>query len=314
MRRRKQSHRSWTTSDGDRRPTSPLPTPPAWETGDHPYSGKTVVLATKHHKLPLIGPPLTDAVGLRVDAVEVDTDVFGTFTGDVPRTGRPLDTAIAKARMGMQIADQPLGLASEGSISPDPAMPFVIADHETVVLVDDEHQIVIAEHHASWDVIAASTTVAHPDDLGPFLATADFPRHHLIVRPNSGQRRPIYKGISEMSALTTAISVCAQAATDRLALVETDLRAHACPSRRAVIATAAKRLARRVAARCPRCGAPGWGQIDVLLGVPCSHCDTPVDRPRAAIDGCAACDHRDTRLLVSPDARADPSECPYCNP
>jgi len=272
------------------------------------------VLATKHHKLPLIGPPLADAVGLRVDAVEVDTDVFGTFTGDIPRTDQPLETAIAKARMGMRVTGQPLGLASEGSIGPDPAMPFVVADHEMVVLVDDEHQIVIAEHHSSWDVVAATATVARADDLGPFLSRADFPHHQLIVRPSAGVQCPIYKGICDMSALTAAIGACADAATDHLAAVETDLRAHACPSRRTVIAVAAERLARRIATRCPHCGAPGWGQIDVLVGVPCSRCDTVVARPRAAVDGCPSCSHRDTRHLLGPEARADPGECPYCNP
>ena len=285
-----------------------------WGDPEHPYTGRVGVLATKHDKLPLIAPPLADAVGLRVDAVAVDTDSLGTFTGDIPRQAPALDTAIAKARLGMSAAGRTLGLASEGSIGPDPAMPFVNADREIVVLVDDDNGIVVWESHSSWDTIAASTSASPGEDIAPFLSTADFPNHQLIVRPNSGALQPIYKGISSMDTLTAAVGECGAAATDGMARVETDMRAHACPSRRAVIAAAAERLATRIAARCPSCRAPGWGRVDVVLGVPCSLCGTEVARPRAEIDGCPACEHRRDRPLVSAEARADPGECSYCNP
>ena len=285
-----------------------------WQQADHPYAGKTAMLATKHGKLSLIAPPMEHAVGLRVEAVAVDTDALGTFTGDIPRQGPPLDTAIAKARLGMNAAGHPLGLASEGSIGPDPAMPFVHSDREIVVLVDDENGIVVWESHSSWSIVASSTCVTPDEDLGPFLSQACFPEHQLIVRPNSGVVDPIHKGISRLDDLTAAVAECAAAAADGLARVETDLRAHACPSRRAVIASAAERLANRIASRCPACGAPGWGRVDVLVGIPCAWCGTEVPRPRAEIDGCVACDHRQTRSIVSAEDRADPGECPYCNP
>ena len=285
-----------------------------WEQADHPYAGDTAVLATKHDKLPLIAPPLERAVGLRVEAVAVDTDVLGTFTGDVPRQGPPLDTAIAKARLGMNAAGRALGVASEGSIGPDPAMPLVHSDREIVVLVDDRHGIVVWESHSSWDIVARSTSAGPDEDLGPFLSQAHFPEHQLIVRPNCGAVHPIHKGISALDHLAAAVAECAAAATDGLARIETDLRAHACPSRRAVIARAAERLATRVATRCPACGAPGWGRVDVILGVPCAWCGTEVARPRTEIDGCVACEHRQTRPVVSAEVRADPGECPYCNP
>jgi len=311
-----------------RRPVVPLespgredsPTLPAvrrasrWDHLEHPYAGRVAVLSTKHAKLPLIGPPLERAVGLQVEAVAVDTDTLGTFTGDIPRLGTPLETAIAKARLGMGAAGVPLGIASEGSIGPDPAMPLVIADRELVVFVDDDAGIVVWETHASWEITTVTTTVRPREDLEQLLTRAGFPAHQLIVRPNSGQTQPIYKGIDNRRDLAAAVTECSSVATDGLAWVETDLRAHACPSRRAVIADAAERLALRLAARCPACGAPGWGRVDTLLGVPCALCGTEVARPRAEIDGCPACEHRATRPVVPPESRADPGECPYCNP
>ena len=281
---------------------------------EHPYTGREAVLATKHDKLPLIGPPLATAVGLRVDTVAVDTDTLGTFTGDVPRQAPPLDTAIAKARLGMSAAGRSLGVASEGSIGPDPAMPFVITDREIVVLVDDDNGVVIWESHASWDITTVSASVDADEDLAPLLTRADVPNHQLIVRPNSGAAHPVFKGIMSIDALVDAIGKCAAIAVDGLARVETDMRAHASPSRRAVIAAAAERLATRIAARCPSCGAPGWGVVDVDVGIPCAQCGAEVAQPRAEIDGCPACPCRRDRPLVSPEARADPGACLYCNP
>ncbi|MCL4423226.1 MAG: hypothetical protein M1115_08705 [Actinobacteria bacterium] len=303
------------TTNGDVRLSVGSPSPSRkWEQLEHPYAGRTAVLATKHEKLPLIGPPLLATIGLQVQTVPVDTDSLGTFTGDIPRQWPPLETAIAKARLGMNVARQALGLASEGSIGPDPTIPFVITDREIVVLVDDDNGIVVWESQHSSDIVAAATKVSTDDDLRPFLSKACFPDHQLIVRPSSGALHPIHKGISSIDQLTAAVTECATVANDSLALVETDLRAHVCPSRRAIIAAASVRLASRIASRCPSCGSPGWGRIDVQLGVPCAWCGTEIARPRAEIDGCPTCEHRETRPVISPEVQADPGECPYCNP
>lgn len=297
-----------------RSPATTIRRTTGWDQLTHPYAGRTAVLATKHEKLPLIGPPLERIVGLRVDAVAVDTDTLGSFTGDITRLGTPLDTAIAKARMGMRATEQTLGIASEGSIGPDPAIPFIIADRELIVLVDDDAGIVVWEAHSSWDIITNTKTVRPDEDLELFLTQADFPAHQLIVRPNNGAIYPIHKGIISPGDLAIAITECASVASDGLARVESDLRAHASPSRRTVIAEAAEHLARRIATRCPACGAPGWGRVDVLLGVPCAWCGTEVARLRAEIDGCVACEYRETRETISSETRADPGECPICNP
>ncbi len=286
----------------------------SWAESDHPYATKVAVLATKHDKLDLIAPPLGRIVGLQVEVADVDTDVLGTFSGETPRKLPPLDTAIAKARLGMSTTGHRLGLASEGSIGPDPAMPLAVSDMEIVVLVDDDDGIVIWESHRSWEIVADARSVSPGEDFGAFLSRVGFPEHRLIVRPNSGSVHPIHKGISSPRQLDAIVAECAAASRDGLARVETDLRAHVCPSRRPTIAEASERLARRVAARCPSCGAPGWGGVDVIIGVPCGWCGTEVSRVAAEVDGCTRCEYRQTRPVVAENARADPGECPYCNP
>lgn len=290
--------------------------PTRWRDGwsPHPYAGLVAVLATRHNKLPLIGPALTQSIGLQVEAVAVDTDSLGTFTGDILRLDSPLNTAVAKARLAMRDRGATLGLASEGSIGPHPAAPFVTLDRELAVLVDDAAGIVVAATYDSLELISATTTASPGQDLRPFLDQAQFPDHRLIVRPNSGGLGLVVKNIDSVDTLVAAISSCAVASSDHLARVETDLRAHVCPSRRPAIAAAASKLAARLAIACPVCAAPGWGPIDRLLGLPCAWCRQDVPAIRAEIDACPACDHRHERPLLPTGARADPGLCPRCNP
>lgn len=132
------------------------------------------MLATRHGKLECIGPPLEE-LGLVVAVIDVDTDVLGTFTGEFPRTSSPLETAIAKARLGMAATGVPLGLASEGSFGPHPAVPWITVDREIVVLVDDRRGLVVAGVASSTDVVAASMTLGPSQDLAPLVERADLP-------------------------------------------------------------------------------------------------------------------------------------------
>lgn len=277
------------------------------------YSGRSAVLATKHDKLPLVVPPLA-AVGVEVTAVAVDTDQLGTFTGEIPRPGPPLDTAIAKARLGMAAAGTSLGLASEGSIGPHPASPLLVADVEVVVLVDADRDVVVWATATGIDIRATAQVLEPGQDLAGLAGRFDLPGHAVIVRPNQGPPSPVVKGLRALADIDAAVATCAAASPDGQARVETDLRAHVCPSRRPVIRLAAERLASRLAARCPACASPGWGPVDAVTGVPCDWCATPVDDLRAEIDGCPACGHRAERAVVAPGATADPGRCPRCNP
>ncbi|HLP23650.1 MAG TPA: hypothetical protein VK139_06380 [Microbacteriaceae bacterium] len=98
----------------------------------------SAVLATIHGKLALIAPPLEQRLGWRVTEAAVDTDAFGTFSGEIPRRHGPRDIAVAKARAGLDVVPAKFGLASEGTIGPHPAMPLVTADTELIAVVCPE--------------------------------------------------------------------------------------------------------------------------------------------------------------------------------
>ncbi len=270
------------------------------------------VLATRHGKLPLIAPALAP-LGLVLRAVEVDTDALGTFSGEVPRPGTPRDVIAMKARLGMAAAGVAVGVASEGSVGPSPVVPFATADLELVALVDDVRGITVIGRHLSHDLRAVSRDVAPGEGVEDLVRAAGLPDHHLIVRPAVGPPGPVVKAVADPQDLVRAIASCAAASPDGLARVETDLRAHLCPSRRPAIAAAAADLALRLAATCPACGSPGWGVERPVPGRPCGACGTPTRSPRADLEGCVVCPER--RERPRPDAGpVDPSHCPRCNP
>ncbi|MFP4519641.1 MAG: hypothetical protein ACLFQ5_09305, partial [Oceanicaulis sp.] len=63
-----------------------------------PFAGRTALIATMHGKVAALAPPL-EALGFTVEAATgLDTDRFGTFSGEIERTGNMLEAARAKAR------------------------------------------------------------------------------------------------------------------------------------------------------------------------------------------------------------------------
>ncbi len=276
------------------------------------------MLATQHAKLPLIAPALAREVGLYLTEVRVDTDVLGTFAGEVPRSLPMGEAAVAKARLGMRQSGCRIGLASEGTIGPDPVTGLLQCDTEMVVLVDDDADLVLMEIVRDFDITVASQAFACGDSLQAFLVRADFPRHRVIVRPEAVAGHELtpdvlVKGVCDERVLQAAIQRCAQASPVGMARVESDLRAHCSPSRQRVIERAAEALALRIARCCEACGTPGWGKVGTLRGLPCGACGAWVPlSQRGVVLGCARCD---LRVEVPGERdREDPGRCPVCNP
>ena len=288
----------------------------------HPYAGRSAVLATMHRKQQAVAPAFEQALGLNVVATtDVDTDTLGTFSGETPRRGTMLETALAKARLGMQATGLRLAIASEGSFGPHPEIPFLPAGIELLVFVDADAQSAIHEtrvvertnfaHRVTAPVADTDTAT----ELNAFLAQVGFPAHGLIVRPNAGHSHAaLRKGIVDRADLDQAVDAAAAASADGRACIETDMRAHMNPTRMAMLAHLATQLALRLAARCPACAAPGWGRIDTTPGLPCEECGTPTEMIAAEVFGCSSCGHRESRSRSDGLLMAPPGRCPQCNP
>jgi hypothetical protein len=254
--------------------------------------------------------PVLAAAGLAVEVAPVDTDAFGTFSGEVPRPGPPEQVVVAKARAAMAASGRHIGLASEGTFAPMPGAPWVTADIELVTVVDDRVGLVVTERaHAPMPLVAVHV---HPDDRATLARVAGgIGRQAVIVRPRSGGPGGITKGVADPDALAGAVARAASVSDDGLATIEADLRAHLCPPRRVVIADATRRLAVRLRRLCPSCTAPGFGDETVELGLPCGGCGLPSGDVRAITESCPTCGHQEVRPVAGV---ADPARCRWCNP
>lgn len=295
-----------------------------------PYFGQKAFLTTKHDKARAIALPMRLGLGIELVASSgIDTDLLGTFTGEVERTGSPFETVIKKARIGMASSQLSLGLASEGSFGPHPYLFFIPGTQEIMVFIDDQLEIVVTEQLVSAETNFEHILTSSISDLDDFLMRVKFPSHGLIVRPNREQGHlgasadaggppakggAIIKGLQDVGELQRAIELCCKESSDGKSFVETDMRAHMNPTRQRVIRKLAIKLARRLKQSCPSCSCPGWGLTDFLPGLPCSLCGLPSEKALFEIHSCLKCQHQ--QQVARPDglASVEPQECNFCNP
>jgi hypothetical protein len=254
------------------------------------YRGRTVVFATRHGKERQAEAPFRELLDARVVAPdEIDTDRFGTFTGDVPRTATPWRTALDKARLGVELTGIPLALASEASYG---GAWWAGRHHELLLFHDSARDITLAE-----EASASSTdpTAVH--------AVAVAGRDGAVVAR---------KGLADADALAAAVAELLGGGGDARVRVGPDHRAHADPSRQSVIAGLCTRMAERLARPCPDCRMPGWGLVDVERGLPCALCGTPSAAVAADVHGCGSCGA--TRAVPRAERTVDPRWCDACNP
>ena len=277
------------------------------------YREQRVVLLTQHGKEHLIGPILQATLGCRVERIDgYDTDLLGTFTRDIPRDGSQLDAARRKARIGMQLGQSRLGIASEGAFGLDPYAGFFPWNTELVVFIDDDAGIELIGM-AQGPARSLHRSVKDWSELETFAHQAGFPEHHLVVRPHDERNAPLHKGLASWDALRSAFAQAADASSSRAVFVENDLRAHCNPTRQTVIREAANNLVARLRSFCPACERPGYWIAEQKAGLPCAECQAPTKEPVSDIWCCSGCGYheeqrRDTASL------ANPERCDYCNP
>ena len=142
------------------------------------FRGRPLLIATRHGKDGVLAPILEAGLGVSCRAVpELDTDILGTFTGEVERTLPPLEAAREKCRMAMDLTGHDLALASEGSFGPHPSIPFLPADEEFLLLVDRRNALEVAVRECSLRTNFSSSLVSSEDELLTFAEAASFPSH-----------------------------------------------------------------------------------------------------------------------------------------
>ncbi|MEO7936225.1 MAG: DUF6671 family protein [Dokdonella sp.] len=280
---------------------------------NHPYRDQAVALLTQHGKERLIAPVLDASLGCRIEHVTgYDTDLLGTFTRDIPRAGSQIEAARKKARLGMQLADLPLGIASEGAFGADPMIGMVPWNSELLIWIDDARGLEIVGQ-ASGAANFAHRLAEDWTAVEDFARQWGFPEHHIVLRPEGDDDPRIHKGICNGAELETSFNWAFSRSPTHRIFLETDVRAHANPTRQDMIRRAAQDLSARLCSLCPACGAPGFWLIERLGGLPCEDCGAPTRETIIDLIGCRTCGEQEQRQSTSRKS-ADPSRCDYCNP
>lgn len=276
------------------------------------FKGRRLAIATKHSKETVIGPRAASALGvLPFVPSGLNTDLLGTFTGEIERLSDPLTTARMKCEIGMEIADCDLAIASEGSFGMHPAIPFVPCDEEWVVLMDKKNAIEIIGKKLSTKTNYSGQLCRTAEEVMAFAEKVHFPSHALILRSDKDTNTDIFKGITEKDDLISAFK--SMTSLYGHAFVETDMRACYNPMRMEVISQATDVMLEKAVTCCEKCHTPGFGITDAKAGLRCRQCNQPTQSIKAYLYSCKKCGH--TKELPNPKAAfEEPMYCDFCNP
>lgn len=277
------------------------------------FSGRKAVIATMHGKESVISPVLEQKLGLHCFVPDnYNTDLLGTFTGEVERQHDPLTTARLKCLGAMDLTGTDIGIASEGSFGPAPGAFFLPCNEEWLILVDRKLQLEIVVNERTYDTNFSGRDIHSREELEQFAASVLFPTHGLIVRKNRNAREPVYKGIRDYETLFATYEILMGG--EGICYAETDMRAMHNPTRMEVIRRAAEKMAVRASTSCPSCKMPGFGVTEAVPGLPCAWCGLPTRRIRCLVSTCSSCGYFTQSQFPDGITAADPGVCDVCNP
>jgi ribosomal protein S27AE len=292
------------------------------------------------HRKERVIAPLLASLKLQVTVPsEFNTDRFGTFSREIARSGTQLEAARQKVIAAMELTGCTIGIASEGSFGPHPAMPFLPSNRELVILLDRQHNLEVIGEAISTQTNYRQTQVRSWEAAWQFAQQVGFPSHGLIViaglatdrsksatsvqpvaasiqteqiRPEQIRPEQILKGITDEVALQQAFDWAIEQADS--VWLETDMRAHYNPTRMGVIQQATQDLIAKLNHTCPNCGYPGFAITEHQRGLPCELCGQPTASIRSIVYGCQHCGFQQTVEFPDGLRFADPTYCEYCNP
>jgi predicted Zn-ribbon and HTH transcriptional regulator len=279
------------------------------------FAQRQAILATMHQKEKAIAPLLKQSLDIDVIVPpNFDSDRFGTFTRDVDRPAGQLETARIKALAALEVMAATIAIASEGSFSPHPALPFLPCDRELVVLIDPQNDLEIVGEAISTETNFSHAAIASLEDALKFAQKIGFPSHGLVVMPDAKAKDPqqLIKGITTEPQLIQAVTQMLEAFGQ--AHLETDMRAMHNPTRMKVIQQATQDLIRKATSHCPSCQSPGFAVVERRSGLPCELCSHLTDQTLAVIYRCPKCQFEQAEMYPNGIQFADPMYCDFCNP
>ncbi len=281
------------------------------------FSNRVAVLATMHQKERVIVPLVEKELGIKVTVPSnFDTDIFGTFTREVKRPGTQIEAVRFKAQKALELTGESLALASEGSFTPHPSLPYISSNREIVILIDKQNDLEIIGKEFSIDTNHNHQVISCLEEALKFTQKVGFPEHGVIVmfEENPQDSTNVFKGITTEAQLVEAVDFTLKNSPTGKAHIETDMRAMYNPTRMKNIEKATLNLISKIKSVCPQCSTPGFEITQRIQGLPCAMCSTPTLLTKSVIYQCKKCSFKTEKLYPDGIEFADPGQCMYCNP
>ena len=277
------------------------------------FTGRKLLIATKHQKEMTIAPILEKELAVKCYTSDVfDTDLLGTFSGEIQRKDDALTTLRNKC-IGASIANNcDLILASEGSFGVHPSIFFANANVELVMLKDFKNDIEIVAREISMETNFNGKTITSEYELLAFAEQIQFPSHGIILRPAEKVYTKMHKGIVTHELLLQHYKELKAEFVSVYA--ETDMRALFNPTRMKVIEKATQNLIEKIKHLCPNCSTPGFDIVTAQAGLPCENCSLPTRSTLSYLYQCKKCNHTENKLYPRGIQFEDPTYCDNCNP
>ncbi|MBC7525600.1 MAG: hypothetical protein H7239_14340 [Flavobacterium sp.] len=277
------------------------------------FNNRKLLIATKHQKEQVIAQLFEQEFGVSCFVPDdFDTDLFGTFSGEINRKNDALTTIKNKCLRAMEEFNCDLAIASEGSFGPHPDIFLAHADDELLILIDKKNDLEIIVREISLDTNFDGKTINSNDELVEFAKKSGFPSHGLIIKKSENEKNTFYKGIQSWAELNAIASELFE--NNFNFYVETDMRAFYNPTRMKVIEKATHKLIEKVKSICPECKSPGFGIVEAISGLPCEWCKSPTKSTLSYRYKCQKCHFELEKKFPSNKETEDPMYCDYCNP
>lgn len=272
------------------------------------FSGRKVLIATKHGKEQVLAPLLRQLELSPFVAEDFDTDQFGTFTGEIERRGSPKEALRHKLTAALDQYSHTIGVASEGSFGPHPQLSFIPANEEWILLMDRENNLEIWGHEFTTETNYFTLEITEAIEVNEFAEKTGFPEHGIIVR--GLKTGTVVKDITNLPSL---IRCSEELLAHEPVRLETDMRAMHNPTRMKSIERAGQKLIKAAQSLCPHCRVPGFVIHDIKTGLPCECCGAETRGVLAYIRSCKKCGYQQEELF--PKGEKYPAQyCDYCNP
>jgi hypothetical protein len=277
------------------------------------FAGRNIVIATKHQKEKVIAPILEKELGLNsILLPKLDTDLLGTFTGEIQRKDDPITTAKNKCLIAFEMSDCDIAIASEGSFGMHPSVYFIPVNEEVLYFWDKKNDIEISAKFLSTETNFSGEEIFSEKELEIFCKQAQFPSHGLIITNKKNNPKEIVKGIENVEFLKETFQYFM--ATYGKVYIETDMRAMYNPSRMKVIEQATQVLIENINNCCPACSTPGFSLTHLKRGLPCEICNFPTQSIMSHTYTCKKCTFAEIHEFPLGKEKEDPMYCNHCNP